>query len=176
MRKYLETNKIIYIWGLNNNITNIFFFRIRGTLGAALILACNAGSLFAFAIPLWLGYYAQIKALMMIPIFYLIACTFFPETPEYLLKQNQKEVRSLATPFCNDFVRLLLIKDYNLRHSTFRQPKNLSISIVAWKMYEKLKWKNWTKWKKPTKKLKMIAQNYLNPIFVSKIHRFAFYQ
>lgn len=67
-------------------------FRIRGTLGAVIILACNGGALFGYAIPLWLGYYSQIKAHLMIPIVFLVFMHFFPETPEYLLKRNQQEV------------------------------------------------------------------------------------
>lgn len=57
-----------------------------------LVLFANAGCLFGFAISLFLDYYGQIKINIIIPILFLITFHYFPETPEFLLKQNQKEV------------------------------------------------------------------------------------
>lgn len=57
-----------------------------------MILACNAGVLFGFVIANYLDYYGQIKAHIMLPTFFLLFFTFFHESPEYLLKRNQKIV------------------------------------------------------------------------------------
>ena len=69
-------------------------FRVRGTLGSMMILFCNLGVLTGFVLANFLDYYGQIKANIMLPTFFLLIFNFFPETPEYLLKCNQKIVRS----------------------------------------------------------------------------------
>lgn len=62
---------------------------MRGSLGAMVVLGCNAGVLIAFVVASFTGYYNQIRILIAIPIIFLLIFTYFPETPEYLLKQNQ---------------------------------------------------------------------------------------
>lgn len=70
----------------------IFRCRIRGTLSSLLVLSCNIGTVFGFVIANYLDYYEQIKANIMLPILFLVLINFFPETPEYLLKRNQRIV------------------------------------------------------------------------------------
>lgn len=69
-----------------------------------LILSTNAGALFGFAISLFLDYYGQLKINLLIPTLFLVLYHFFPETPEYLLKRNQKKVRLL--PQSNQLLNL----------------------------------------------------------------------
>lgn len=69
-----------------------FCFRVRGTLGSILITIYNAGVLFGFVIANYLDYFGQIKINIVLPIIFLAAFNYFPETPEYLLKRNQKIV------------------------------------------------------------------------------------
>lgn len=69
-----------------------FCSRVRGTLGSMLILVYNAGVLFGFVIANYLDYYGQIKINIILPIIFLAAFNYFPETPEYLLKRNQNIV------------------------------------------------------------------------------------
>lgn len=57
-----------------------------------LILVYNAGVLFGFVIANYLDYYGQIKINIILPIIFLAAFNYFPETPEYLLKRNQNIV------------------------------------------------------------------------------------
>lgn len=60
-----------------------------------LILIYNGGVLFGFVIASFFDYFGQIKINIMLPIIFLAAFNYFPETPEYLLKRNQKIVREL---------------------------------------------------------------------------------
>lgn len=57
-----------------------------------LITIYNAGVLFGFVIANYLDYFGQIKINIVLPIIFLAAFNYFPETPEYLLKRNQKIV------------------------------------------------------------------------------------
>lgn len=57
-----------------------------------MILACNFGVLLGFIFAIYLDYYGQIKAHIMLPTTFLALFTFFPETPEYLTRTDQKLV------------------------------------------------------------------------------------
>lgn len=57
-----------------------------------LILSANAGVLLGFVIANYLDYFGQIKANIMLPTLFLLLFTFFPESPEFLSKRNQKIV------------------------------------------------------------------------------------
>lgn len=65
---------------------------VRGTLGSLLILIYNSGVLFGFVIAEFLDYYGQIKINIILPIVFLAGFNYFPETPEYLLRRDQKIV------------------------------------------------------------------------------------
>lgn len=80
---------------IRNCIQTCFFclnLRIRGTLSSMLILACNAGFLFGFIIAGYASYYVQLKINIMLPVLFLALFNFFPDTPEWLEKRNQKIV------------------------------------------------------------------------------------
>lgn len=57
-----------------------------------LILTTNAGCVFGFFISSFLDYSGQIKINLMIPVLFLLLIHFFSESPEFLLKQNKKNV------------------------------------------------------------------------------------
>lgn len=61
-----------------------------------LILTTNAGCLFGFFISSFFDYFGQIKMNLMVPILFLLTIHFFPESPEFLLKQNQRNVCSFS--------------------------------------------------------------------------------
>ncbi|XP_055295153.1 uncharacterized protein LOC129564928 [Sitodiplosis mosellana] len=71
-------------------ITEIAEDEVRGTLGSMIILFCNTGVLTGFVLASYLDYFGQIKANIMLPTLFLLLFNFFPETPEWLLKRNQK--------------------------------------------------------------------------------------
>lgn len=81
--------------------------RVRGTLNSMLILACNAGVLFAFVIAGFLDYSEQLKINIMLPVLFLVAFYFFPESPEYLLKRNQTIVSEAE---CDVFLLFQIFK------------------------------------------------------------------
>lgn len=51
-------------------------------------LALNVGILMAYIVAHFASYYDQIRILIFIPIIFLLIFNYFPETPEYLQKQN----------------------------------------------------------------------------------------
>lgn len=71
------------------------FFSIRGMLGSLLTLTANAGMVFGFVIGTYLEYYMQMKILILLPIAFLVAFNYFPETPDFLLQQQKKIVSKL---------------------------------------------------------------------------------
>lgn len=81
-----------FVWEKITFSKNIFCCRVRGTLSSLLVLSCNIGTVSGFVIANYLDYHEQIKANIMLPILFLVLINFFPETPEYLLKQNQRIV------------------------------------------------------------------------------------
>lgn len=64
-----------------------------------LILITNAGCMFGFSITGFLDYFGQIKMNIMLPVLFLLLFYLFPETPEFLLKQNKKSVSRF---YCNN--------------------------------------------------------------------------
>ncbi|XP_055295909.1 facilitated trehalose transporter Tret1-like, partial [Sitodiplosis mosellana] len=86
--------------------------KVRGTLGSMMILFCNGGVLVGFVLDSYLDYFGQIKANIMLPTLYLLIFNFFPETPEYLLKRNQKIA---AEKSCNFYLGLNNPPSYEMK-------------------------------------------------------------
>lgn len=68
--------------------------RIRGTLGSMLMLACNFGILLAFVAGHVCSYETQPLLLMGGCVAYLVGVLCLPETPQYLLRIGEQEVRN----------------------------------------------------------------------------------
>lgn len=65
------------------------FFSIRGRLTSLFSLALNLGVLCGFILSSFVPYHIIPLAVLPLPILYLIAATYYPETPHYLLRQGQ---------------------------------------------------------------------------------------
>lgn len=61
-------------------------------LGSFLTLICNAGMVFGFVVGTYFEYFTQLKILVLLPIVFFIAFSYFPETPEFLRQQEKKVV------------------------------------------------------------------------------------
>lgn len=61
------------------------------------MLSCNIGTVFGFVIASYFDYYGQIKINIAFPILFLILINYFPETPEYLLRRNQRIVSMITS-------------------------------------------------------------------------------
>lgn len=84
-------------------VSEIAADKVRGTLNSMLILSCNAGVLFGFVIAGFADYNMQLKINIALPILFLAAFNYFPETPEFLLKRNQKIAAEKSKNFYNGF-------------------------------------------------------------------------
>lgn len=69
--------------------------KVRGTLGSMMITFCNVGVLLGFIFSIYFDYADQIKAHIMLPTLFLAFFTYFPETPEYLTRTDQKIVSEI---------------------------------------------------------------------------------
>lgn len=66
--------------------------RVRGSLGSLLVLSSNVGILMAFILGNYLSYAAQAIIMATVPIFFFLAFSFFPESPQFLMKIGKEEV------------------------------------------------------------------------------------
>lgn len=89
-----------------------------------LILIYNGGVLFGFVIASFFDYSGQIKINIMLPIIFLAAFNYFPETPEYLLKRNQKIVRELYFLILNFWCRLLISSLFLMQSQAAEKSRN----------------------------------------------------
>lgn len=71
---------------------NFIYNSIRGRLGSLLMLSANSGFLFGFLAGYYLTYFTIPYFGIILSIVYLVAFTFFPETPSYLLRCKKEEV------------------------------------------------------------------------------------
>lgn len=70
-------------------VTILNLSRVRGALGSSLVVAGNFGIVVAFAIGTYINYHATpIIAIILNGLFFAIFASY-PETPQFLLKQNQ---------------------------------------------------------------------------------------
>lgn len=65
---------------------------VRGSLGSLLVLNCNIGILIAFILGNYFTYEIQPIILVFMPILFFTAFSFFPESPQYLMKRGEEEV------------------------------------------------------------------------------------
>lgn len=65
--------------------------RVRGSLGSLLVLSCNIGILIAFTCGNYLNYTVQPVVLVALPILFFVTFSFFPESPQYLMKIGKEE-------------------------------------------------------------------------------------
>lgn len=105
--------------------------RVRGTLASMLILIYNSGILFGFVIANYLDYFGQIKINIILPIIFLAAFNYFPETPEYLLKRNQKIAAEKSRNFYRGIknVRTLEMKKVDENDKTYEKIESESTTI-----------------------------------------------
>lgn len=66
---------------------------VRGSLGSLLVLSCNIGILLAFILGNYLSYDSQPIILAFVPIIFFFLFSFFPESPQYLMKSGNEEVK-----------------------------------------------------------------------------------
>lgn len=66
--------------------------KVRGALGATLLLAANFGIVIAFAIGTYCGYHATPLFAIIVNALFVAMFFVFPETPIFLVKQNQIQV------------------------------------------------------------------------------------
>lgn len=85
-------NKIVFSAYMGVTFSK-FVHRIRGALNSMMILTMNAGFLVGYILVDFLDYYGQIKANITYPMLFLALFNFFPESPGYLLRQQQVTVR-----------------------------------------------------------------------------------
>lgn len=82
---------------------------VRGSLGSLMMLNCNVGILFAFIVGNYLSYDTQHIILASVPIIFFITFSFFPESPQYLMKSGNEEVIMLKIEqieFCSQALEL----------------------------------------------------------------------
>lgn len=65
---------------------------VRGTMNSMCFIANSLGNLIAFAFALFMDYQNQAICALFIPILYIFAFSFVPETPVFLRKKNLNEV------------------------------------------------------------------------------------
>ncbi|XP_031619027.1 facilitated trehalose transporter Tret1-like [Contarinia nasturtii] len=70
-------------------LSEIAIDRVRGVLGSTLILAENIGILLAFILGHFCDYYTTPKVVIALMIICSVLLFFFPESPPFLMKQNQ---------------------------------------------------------------------------------------
>lgn len=81
------------------NFCNNFFhnlcidYRIRGRLGALLLLSCNLGILFAFVIGEVFDYFTVSLCHLAIPLLFYVGVIFVKESPLFLLQKGKYRVR-----------------------------------------------------------------------------------
>lgn len=64
-------------------------FSIRGVLGSTMILTVNIGVLIEFIFGNYCDFYIAPKFVIVVAMIYAILMLWFPETPTFLIKQNQ---------------------------------------------------------------------------------------
>lgn len=72
-------------------ISSISEPNVRGSLGSILLLAYHSGILFAYVVGLYVKYNIFPLILISLPTIFFVVFSFFPETPQFLLKQNREE-------------------------------------------------------------------------------------
>lgn len=105
--------------------------RVRGTLGACLILIYNAGVLFGFVIASFLDYFGQIKINILLPVIFLAVFNYFPETPEWLNRRNQKTAAEKSRNFYRGIKnsRALEMKKVDEQEKTYEKIENENTSL-----------------------------------------------
>lgn len=84
--------------------------RIRGQLGAFLVLTCNLGLVLGFILGAYCDFGMTPRIIISaVTIFFVLFC-IFPESPSFLLKQDRYSVRRilLIFLFCDIFVKTFL--------------------------------------------------------------------
>lgn len=67
--------------------------RVRGVLGSTVVLSCNIGMLIAFTLGNFCDFYTTPIVVIGLTILFAVGILFFPETPSFLMKENQIAVR-----------------------------------------------------------------------------------
>lgn len=70
-------------------------------MGSLLVFSCNMGMLLAFVLGNYVSYLASPIILLAIPVIFIIAIAFFPETPQYLMKSGKEEVYNIEFIYSN---------------------------------------------------------------------------
>lgn len=65
--------------------------KIRGSLGAFFILSTNLGMLLMFICGNIFDYFATPKIMLLLPVVFCFLFSFFPETPIFLLRNDERE-------------------------------------------------------------------------------------
>lgn len=76
-------------------VTEISEDRIRGQLGALLLLSCNSGILFAFIVGAYLDYFLANVCHLIIPILFYFGIIFVKESPLFLMQNGKFRVSKL---------------------------------------------------------------------------------
>lgn len=71
---------------------NQILFSVRGVLGSTFVLTFNMGVLIVFTMGNYCDYYSIPKLVICLTVTFSILLPFFPETPLFLLKQDNKSV------------------------------------------------------------------------------------
>lgn len=87
-------------------ITEIAEDRIRGSLGSCLVLSCNIGLLLAFVLGNYLDYYIIPYVYLSLPLLFLVAFAFLPESPPYLLKSRKEKEAEKALRYFRNLRRI----------------------------------------------------------------------
>ncbi|XP_055633151.1 uncharacterized protein LOC129773563 [Toxorhynchites rutilus septentrionalis] len=80
-------------------IADIADCRLRGMLGALLVLSLNIGILLSFIMGNYLSYFTVPLISLSAPIIFIVATCLLPETPHCLLKQSQEEAAERSLMF-----------------------------------------------------------------------------
>lgn len=75
------------------NLSNCLFSSVRGRLGSLLMQFANAGFLIAFLAGYYLNYHTIPYIGIGVALVFMLAFSFFPETPSYLLRNQKDGVR-----------------------------------------------------------------------------------
>ncbi|XP_055838936.1 facilitated trehalose transporter Tret1-like [Episyrphus balteatus] len=80
-------------------VAEIADLKVRGTLGAIFCFSLNVGMLFGNIIATLVPYVIIPCVILVLPISYLIFVMQFPETPQFLLRQNQIDAASKSLKY-----------------------------------------------------------------------------
>lgn len=76
---------------------NLSFHRIRGRLGALLLLSTNLGILFAFVIGEVFDYFTVSLCHLIVPLLFYVGVIFIEESPLFLIQKGRYKVSDYCT-------------------------------------------------------------------------------